>query len=280
MARLNPSTACKRAASAGLPLGMALLLCLALTPGAMAQGNDAENARRAAESVLDDDRFQRELPSGQTDRLPPPVAVDRDSVRRAANDVLENGRIQREIPAGRPYVPPARTRITWFDWLPEGLGGVARALMWIVIVVVGVLVLGYLAREVIGFNRRSRARAEANGAATKTGGGIEKDAVEATLAEADRLSQAGRFGEAIHVLLMCCLGELRRRRRDAQLAPSLTSREILARLSLPERAAAAFAAIVGAVELSHFGGRPADAGQYQARRDDFLRFADESGSGA
>lgn len=207
------------------------------------------------------------------------ASVDPDAVRRAAETVLEGDRIQQEMPSGRPAQPPPR-RPSWFDWLPDGLAKVARLLMWTVTIVVGVLLVGYLTREVIGFNRRARSRVEAASTAAERGGGNGNDAIEASLAEADRLSQAGHFGEAIHVLLLCCLGELRRRRSDAQLAPSLTSREILARLSLPERAAAAFAAIVGAVELSHFGGRPADAGQYQSRRADFLRFADDSGSAA
>ena len=206
------------------------------------------------------------------------ASVDTGAVRDAAAAVLGDNRIQQEMPAGRPAEPPAPPRrLTWFDWM-DGLGDVARLLMWVVIIVVGVLLISYLTREVIGFNRRARSRGIASGQATARGGGLEEDAVEATLAEADRLSQAGHFGEAVHVLLLCCLGELRRRRRDAQLAPSLTSREILARLSLPERASAAFAAIVDAVELSHFGGRPADAGQYDARRQDFLRFAEETGS--
>lgn len=208
------------------------------------------------------------------------ASVDAEAVREAAAAVLNGDRIQQEMPAGRPAEPlPEPQRLTWFDWM-KGLGDVARLLMWVVIIVVGVLLVSYLTREVVGFNRRSRSRAAASGATTARRGGLEKEAVEATLAEADRLGQAGNFGEAIHVLLLCCLGELRRRRRDAQMAPSLTSREILARLSLPERASAAFAAIVGAVELSHFGGRPTDAGQYQARRQDFLRFAEETGSAA
>ncbi|NNG04676.1 MAG: DUF4129 domain-containing protein [Inquilinus sp.] len=204
---------------------------------------------------------------------------DPDAVRRAAEDVLAGDRIQQEMPSGRPERPPPEPP-SWLEWIPEGLADIVQLLMWIVIIVVGIVLIGYLTNEVAGYKRRERMRNGAEGGAAGNGADGADGAVRTSLTEADRLAQAGRFGEALHVLLLCCLGELRRRHLDAQLAPSLTSREILARLSLPERAAAAFAAIVAAVELSHFGGRPADAGQYDARRADFLLFADESGSTA
>jgi hypothetical protein len=85
---------------------------------------------------------------------------------------------------------------------------------------------------------------------------------------ADDLARAGRFAEAMHLLLLTSLADLRRR-LDLRFADSLTSREIQRRVSLPERGKAAFGALVGAVELTHFGGRPVDEENYWACRSQY-----------
>ena len=60
-----------------------------------------------------------------------------------------------------------------------------------------------------------------------------------------RSPREGRFAEAIHALLLETLAALS---RAARLAPSLTSREIVARVPLPARAREALAGLVAAVE--------------------------------
>ena len=92
--------------------------------------------------------------------------------------------------------------------------------------------------------------------------------------EADRLARKGKYGEAVHVLLLHCLDDLRLR-LDIALAPSLTSREILERLHLTEGAKSALARIVTMAELNHFGGRAASEAAYQACRENYRRLATE-----
>jgi len=94
--------------------------------------------------------------------------------------------------------------------------------------------------------------------------GREHDA----LASADRLSREGNFVEAMHVLLLHSVEEIRRQ-LGTQFAVSLTSREILRVARLTAAARAALRDIVGAVERTYFGTYPATAGDYAACRQNF-----------
>jgi len=83
---------------------------------------------------------------------------------------------------------------------------------------------------------------------------------------ADEMASEQRFVEAMHLLLLQSLAEMRRR-LDVSIADSLTSREILQAVSLPERGRAALKAIIESVELSYFGARSVDAADYRLCRD-------------
>ena len=88
------------------------------------------------------------------------------------------------------------------------------------------------------------------------------------LAQADELAARGFFVEAIHLLLLHSLAEIRRRLR-LEFADSLTSREILRRARLPDDATTALRSIVTRVELSYFGGYPAAQTDYDTCRAGF-----------
>lgn len=85
---------------------------------------------------------------------------------------------------------------------------------------------------------------------------------------ADELAQAGDFTQAMHLLLLQSVSELRRR-LDLSIASCLTSREILARTKLLPEAKAAFADIIGRVEVSYFGFYQPSWEDYQACRGSF-----------
>jgi hypothetical protein len=74
----------------------------------------------------------------------------------------------------------------------------------------------------------------------------------------EALAREGRFGDAIHGLLLNLIARAR------GLAPSLTSREIVRRMKLSQPVRKALAELVLAVERSHFGGRQAVAADYRA----------------
>ncbi|QEN86777.1 hypothetical protein FZC33_10755 [Labrys sp. KNU-23] len=86
--------------------------------------------------------------------------------------------------------------------------------------------------------------------------------------EADDLARQGRLAEAMHALLLRSLIEVRKR-LNVSFADSLTSREILRALSLPDRGKHALADIIGRVEPVYFGESPAEERDYAACRQSY-----------
>jgi hypothetical protein len=108
--------------------------------------------------------------------------------------------------------------------------------------------------------------------------GQAQDSAEAQIA-ADDLARQGRFVEAMHVLLLQGLDEMRRR-LDQRFADSLTSREIMRRAKVSSGASAALRDIVDWVERAYFGAHPAVAEDYAACRKSFVAFAEALKEGA
>ena len=137
----------------------------------------------------------------------------------------------------------------------------AESILWGAIAVAVALVLYALKDYVPGFSQRDRTEAEV---AAKPSGSVE--AAERMVQagdEADELAASGRVAEAIHLLLLRSLVELRRR-LGISFADSLTSREILARLTLPEGGREALADLIRRVEFAHFGAKPSSLEDYAA----------------
>lgn len=99
--------------------------------------------------------------------------------------------------------------------------------------------------------------------------------------EADSLAGGGRFVEAMHLLLLQSLAEMRKR-LATEFADSLTSREILRKSSLNEAGAQSLSQIIHAVERSYFGREPVGQDDYLACRQQFdkLRLALRAGLAA
>ena len=91
------------------------------------------------------------------------------------------------------------------------------------------------------------------------------------LGDAARLAGEGRFDEAIHVLLLRTIEELRES-LDYAPSPSMTSREILAKAPVPTLAKEALGGLIAQVEWSHFGGRPVGQPDYEQAVTRFERF--------
>ncbi len=140
----------------------------------------------------------------------------------------------------------------------------AKLLLWgAVIVGVGVVVWSLLdSLPVISRSRRIVAPEEGLGSA---GPGQKMDEAQV---EADDLAAQGYYNEAMHVLLHKSLQELHRR-LGLRFAASLTSREILRRVELPDEGRGALTRIIQAVEMTYFGGRLAGAPDYAECRGHF-----------
>jgi hypothetical protein len=86
--------------------------------------------------------------------------------------------------------------------------------------------------------------------------------------EAERLAAEGRWGEALHALLLQAIRHLTAGSPVA-LRASYTSRELLRLVPLSGEARQAFAGLVRAVELSLFGGAPVGPDEYRENRERF-----------
>jgi hypothetical protein len=151
--------------------------------------------------------------------------------------------------------------------IPDFAKEIIRIVMITLLVVGGLLLLFFLVNSLPTLRERLKRRAagDAEIGATPIASDADRERLEIALSEADRLAREGAHGEALHLLLLYCLNEMRRR-FGLGLPPSLTSREILGLSVLPEIRRIGLSVIVSAVEVSHFGGRAADETTYQLCR--------------
>ena len=196
----------------------------------------------------------------------PAVAQTATEVQRAANDLAKQLDLQTELPA--PSREPA------WRWSPS-LGDI-RIYLWIA-VICGAAALAYYVRGILPAGGLAR-RSDWDDASASSAFGQTQDGAQAQ-ATADDLARQGRFVEAIHVLLLQGLDEMRRR-LDQRFADSLTSREIMRRAKVSSNARAALRDIVDWVERAYFGGHPAVAEDYAACRKSFAAFAEALKEGA
>lgn len=87
-----------------------------------------------------------------------------------------------------------------------------------------------------------------------------------TIVDADDLAAAGRYRDAVHLLLLVAIGEAARA-TDARFPPSTTSRELTRILPLRDHPKARFGELVASVEQSLFGGGEVAAGDYALCRE-------------
>ncbi len=151
--------------------------------------------------------------------------------------------------------------------IPDIVKEIIRIVFVTLLVVGGLLLLFFLVNALPTLRERLKRRAAGQNqiGAAPIASDADRERLEIALSEADRLARHGAYGEALHLLLLYCLNEMRRR-FDLGLPPSLTSREILGLSVLPEIRRTGLSVIVSAVEISHFGGRPADETTYRLCR--------------
>ena len=166
------------------------------------------------------------------------------------------------IQTGFPPPPPPHDNPQWdlgwlrdfFEWTAPAL----KPLMWIGAAALLLLILYHFVPAFadwvdnlrFGRKRRSEETEESIGEA-------EAGAARARLADADALAAAGRFAEAVHLLLYRSVDDIAGR-RPGLVRPAMTSRELAAAADLPSVARHAFSRIARAVEISLFGGRSID----------------------
>jgi hypothetical protein len=205
----------------------------------------------------------------------PAPAEARERARKLLDKAYQTSLPEDEKPALDPTVParPRHERPADADVeVPAGGSMVASGIMWVIVGIAVLLLIAFVVSEFGGYGENVAIAPAGDGAAVETA--AESAAVvERPLDDAEALARAGRFGEAIHVLLLRTLEELVRR-LERPLPRSKTSREILVEVRLPDEARGALSHLVSAVEVSFFGGSEPGASDYQVCVERFRRFAD------
>jgi len=171
--------------------------------------------------------------------------------------------------AAAPAPPPTPA---WLGPLLRALQAAApllKIVFWAGVALGAAFILWLIVRD-LPFARRLRRRKPADPA--QADWRPDAGAAHALLAEADRLAQAGRFGDAIHLLLFRSIEDIGAKRPEAVRA-ALTSRDILDDAPLSDAGRAAFRLIADAVERSFFGGRPVERDDFDRCRRQYEAFA-------
>lgn len=229
------------------------LLGLGFLPGT-ARSFEPAKVREAAAAVYEGRDYQQTLPLAEGAG---------SGGGRESDQEGEAGARGPEMKAGKPFL-----------WrLPAEWAEVLRIVVYLVVGVGALLLIYYLLMELPALRRarrqaRSAPVSEFDPAFAQTRSRLEDSA---TLEEADRLAQAGRFAEAIHMLLLHAL-EVLRARLESGLPQALTSREILRQAPLPPTASPPLSALIERSERCHFGTEGADQELYRQSRGYFEAF--------
>ena len=187
----------------------------------------------------------------------PLAAQTPQEAQKAADDAIRRLDLQTTF----PRVPEP------FSWNWGANFNLPDIILWTVIAIaVGVLL--YTFHDLLPGLRARGAWTEPEGAASEATPGNQAVIMEA----ADELAAAGRFVEAMHMLLLQGLAHMRAR-LDQPFSDSLTSREILHSTKLPEAARISLRDVVIRVELTYFGRQPAGLADYTACRESFNALA-------
>ena len=243
-------------------------MALGTTISAAANAATADEIRRSTQEVLSDPHYQQYLPYERTKPQSQPVVEPKPYADRLPSD--DNGFSDDTVETPRWLRDERGEPDSSAPWAP----GVGRVLLWLFVLVGAATLIFYLLNALPLIVERRRERKVRKPSTPAPAAAETSTAAEhgSPLAGPDRFAGEGNYGEAAHAILLLSL-ELIRRQVFPVLEPSLTSREVVARVSLKDGAKSAFTVIVGAVERSRFGGRALSERDYLACRENYLRLA-------
>lgn len=175
-----------------------------------------------------------------------------------------------------PKVREVRETPNWLRDFFEGLGSLlnipaqaVNVMFWVLVAVAVVAVLYLIAREVgaLDFTIKRPKPAPADPLYRP-----DAETARTLLADADALAAQGLYEEAVHVLLLRSVDDVRRW-RPGTVEPSFTSRDLAVLPVLPGPARTAFSAMARLVETSLFGGRPVGREGFDESRRAYAEFA-------
>jgi hypothetical protein len=215
-------------------------VALAASPpaGARSEPAPAAGAQERARAILADPRYQTHPPSYE-----------------APKDLVEG-----------ETAPPLGARLPAAAVPVLGAGAALTQIVFIVLAAAAlVLVLVWIGMALFQRVTKDRQRAESEPEAGDDEAGTKR---EVDVEDATRLAAEGRYGEAIHALLLAAIHHFATR-AHLQDQPSRTSRELARLLPLSGESRAKFNDLVIAVERTLFGGEVAGAEDYQRSLERF-----------
>lgn len=174
-----------------------------------------------------------------------------------------------------PAAPPKPPDVP--DWLMAVGKVLAHAAPYLSYVFWGFLILGagiilfFLARELMA-TRWPSLRPNRGPALGEEAWRPSAAKARTLLEDADRLAAAGRYAEAVHLILFRSIEDIEGKRPDL-IRPALTSRDIAGLDGVPQRVRDTFSEIARVVERSFFGGRAVAAEEFAACRRAYEGFA-------
>ena len=250
-------------------LSAALLIaaCLTVSAGAQSDGDYGDISIEPPIEIPDTNDWDREAS----------IETDLGALEQAHRDYLRKSNLQLERPEADPieFDPPSPPP-NWLRSLLELLAHLGPLLILIFYAAIVAVIVGFL---YFLFGEALRIRfGDKDSKSDKTGDDIipdfrpEASAARSLLEEADALARAGKFAEAVHLLLFRSIEDIQTR-IETGVPRSLTAREIGMLGFLPERARTALGPIIAIVERSFFGGRDVDQAGWQTARASYEDFA-------
>ena len=255
-----------------LPIRMGALLtlaCMLVSPGAGAQDTwpDTGSLHDGGAGTYDDADADFGL---QTDL----EALDSAHAAYLNKPDLQLKRPEYDSPDPdfTPPKPPPPWLKAIFDFLGT-LGPLLQFLFWAAIAAVAAGVLYFLFGEAIRvrFGKSGKGKVD-NPDDVLVDLRPDAHAARSLLDEADALARAGKFAEAVHLLLFRSIDDIQQR-LEGGVPRSLTAREIGGLGNLPDRAKRGLGPIISIVEHSFFGGRDVDETGWRTARDSYEQFA-------
>jgi hypothetical protein len=191
------------------------------------------------------------------------------SIHRAHETLLRHKDLQFDFP--RLELPETPGWVTWLiHWLDK-VGPVLNIVFWVIGAAALAAVLFYLGRYLIGLRFPEKLKVQDMRSAMDEWRPTVAQA-RALLGDADLLANEGRYGDAVHMLLLRSIEDFERF-RPRVVKRSHTAREIEQLGAMPMTVRAAFAGIMAVVEKSLFGDYEVTRADWERCRAEYERFA-------
>ncbi len=248
---------------------LSLGFCTLLSPPAFAQPIDAPPPLTNGQSAPED--------LGEWQDAEPLLAeTDLAAVDAAHADYLRRTDLQLTRPESDVDLTPPAPPPFWLQAVARFLESLGPVFQWIFYAAVAAVAFGVLyflfgeaLRMRLGLRKDRIAKGREDDLID-----FRPDAARARslLEEADALARAGRFAEAVHLLLFRSIEDIQEK-LDGGVPTSLTAREIARFDRLPVHARSTLEPVIRIVEHSFFGGRPVDQNGWTTARASYEDFA-------